>query len=242
MSLNLWTFLLQIVNFLVLATALNWLLYRPLRAAVDRRRQAIEKERFDAEQTRQAACRLQESLQAELAKVERERQETVHHAYEQARAESAKLLTEAERSIQQKHQQSEKALALERTQTLAAVHEEIVRQAIELSERILVAATNETLHIHLARHLLDDLERMSADEQAKLRTERRLEDGVLLETAASLGEPLLVEFRRQIQTLTGEGMLQVAVQPALLGGARLRVGGRIWDSSLAGQLEPDAHG
>ncbi len=49
MVFNVWTFLFQVVNFLVLVAILRWLLYSPLREAIDRRREANAKAQADAE-------------------------------------------------------------------------------------------------------------------------------------------------------------------------------------------------
>ena len=57
MIFNVWTFLFEVVNFLVLVYVLHRLLYRPLREAIDRRREANAKAQADARKARQEADR-----------------------------------------------------------------------------------------------------------------------------------------------------------------------------------------
>ncbi len=57
MTFNIWTFLFEVVNFVVLAYILHRLLYRPLREAIDRRRAEIAQTQAEAEQARAEAER-----------------------------------------------------------------------------------------------------------------------------------------------------------------------------------------
>ncbi len=65
MTFNVWTFLFEIVNFVVLAYILHRILYRPLRAAIDQRRAVLAKTQSDAEAARAQAVAMQEQLQTQ---------------------------------------------------------------------------------------------------------------------------------------------------------------------------------
>ncbi len=88
MIFNVWTFLFEVVNFLVLVYVLHRLLYRPLREAIDQRREANAKAQADAEKARQEADRAtSSSSSAQLAAIDQERQDVIRKAREQAEAE-----------------------------------------------------------------------------------------------------------------------------------------------------------
>jgi F-type H+-transporting ATPase subunit delta len=59
-----------------------------------------------------------------------------------------------------------------------------------------------------------------------------------VETALPLSEEEARELEAQLARKTGkEVSLRLEVNPALIGGARVRVGDRVWDASLLGRLE-----
>ena len=241
MHLNWWTFLFQTLNFVVLAYVLHRLLYRPLRAAIEQRRQANAQTQASAETARKAAEALAQQLQVQIADQEQHRQEVLHEAQEQAAVERQKLLGEAEITLQRRREEARTALAHEREEALKALRGEVIGQAVNLTQRLLRESTDRTLHQQLALHLVDALHDLPEAEQTQLRTQWRPEDGALLETAAELDGQTLQELERAVAALLGKPVaLTVQSRPGLLAGVRLRLGGHVWDGSLAGQLPEGA--
>ena len=73
MQLDATSFVLQLINFVVLVWILHRFLYKPVLEAIDRRRAAIEKSMADAKAVREAAEGLRAQLETRLAEWERER-------------------------------------------------------------------------------------------------------------------------------------------------------------------------
>ncbi len=242
MTFNVWTFLLQALNFVVLAYVLHRLLYQPLRQAVEQRRSATERAATEAEKARQEAQALQQQLNDRLAEVERVRQESIHQAREEAALERRKMLEQAEQLVQQRQEEARQALQRERAETLKAMHSEIVGQALELTRRLLGEAVDRTLHRQLVLRLLETLDQgngqlLPEGGREQLRKRWQPEDGVVLETAQETDEATLIKVKQVVSSLLGQpAAVTVQINPALLGGARLRVAGHVWDGSLAGQL------
>jgi F-type H+-transporting ATPase subunit b len=234
---NAWTFLFQALNFVVLAYVLHRLLYRPLHEAIDRRRQATAEARAEAERARQEAESLQHRLREQLAEVELKRQAVIHEARQQAEADCRQLRAEEERSRQQRREEALAALERERTEAREALHAELVNGAVELTGRLLREAAERTLHRQLALRLAETLRQLPEDERQQLRTQWRPEDGAVLEVAGALDEATRDELAAAVAEALGARVpLTVHDRPALLGGARLRLAGQVWDASLAGQL------
>jgi F-type H+-transporting ATPase subunit b len=248
MTFNLWTFVLQLFNFLVLAYVLHRLLYRPLREAIDRRRQEHERAQSEANRARDEARALQEQLQTQLAALDRQRQEIVRQSHEQAVADRQRLLDEADRTVQQRYESARQALARERTETLEGLHAEIVEQAVNLSRRLLAEAANLKLESAMAQRLIESLRQLPQVDRDELRRTWQPRDMAVLETSAELnGSPLVDQISAAASDILGQRVaLKVERRESLVVGVRLRLGGRVWDSSLAGQLEgisqPDLRG
>jgi F-type H+-transporting ATPase subunit b len=237
MTFNLWTFLFEAVNFVVLAYILHRLLYRPLRQAVDARRQAATRAQTEADAARQEAAAVRLKLQTQLTEVEQQRQELIHQAREQAEMERKKLLAEAERAVQQRLEESRQGLVKERGEAFQSLRTEVIAQAVELAGRFLNQAADRSLNGQLALRLVESLRSVPQDERDRLRDEWQPADGGTLETAAALDRPLLDQITAAVTALLGEPInLIIQNKPSLLGGQRLRLGGHVWDGSLSGAL------
>jgi F-type H+-transporting ATPase subunit b len=238
MIFNIWTFLFQVANFAVLAYVLHRLLYRPLHDAIDQRRKANEEARAEAEKARQDAAALQLQVQTQLTAMEQTRQEMIRQARGQAEKERAALLAEAEKAAQIRREELQQALVKDRTEALQALKSEVVGMAVDLTQRLLQEATDTSLQHQFALRLVEALQQLPEPERAELRTRWQPTDGVILETAAVLDNGMGEQITSAVAGVLGKTVPPaVHVKPELLGGMRLRIGGHVWDASVAGRLE-----
>jgi len=238
MTFNIWTFLFEIVNFVVLAYILHRVLYRPLRAAIERRRAAIAQAQADAEKARDEALAMQKQLESQLADTERQRHEALQKTRELAEAERQRLIAEAEKVVERRQEDARAAIERQRQDSLKSLRAEVNAAAAELAERLLREAAGTSLQQQLARRLVDSLTTLPETERARVRNDWKASDGAVVETAAALDSTSLEEINRAVEAVVGQKVkLAVETRPALVAGARLRIGGRLWDASLAGQLE-----
>jgi F-type H+-transporting ATPase subunit b len=238
MTFNIWTFLFEIVNFVVLAYILHRVLYRPLRAAIERRRAAIAQAQADAEKARDEALAMQKQLESQLADTERQRHEALQKTRELAEAERQRLIAEAEKVVERRQEDARAAIERQRQDSLKSLRAEVNAAAAELAERLLREAAGTSLQQQLARRLVDSLTTLPETERARVRNDWKASDAAVVETAAALDSTSLEEINRAVEAVVGQKVkLAVETRPALVAGARLRIGGRLWDASLAGQLE-----
>jgi F-type H+-transporting ATPase subunit b len=106
-----WTLFLQFINFVVLMAALNALLYKPLRAALQARREAIEGSRAKVQD-------IDEQVQAQIARYEAQLQE-------------ARLQGGAARAELRRTAQAEEAHLLGEAGQKAAAKLQTIREQIE---------------------------------------------------------------------------------------------------------------
>jgi F-type H+-transporting ATPase subunit delta len=109
---------------------------------------------------------------------------------------------------------------------------------VELASRLLCVASDSTLQHQLAGRLVDELRRIPVEERLRLRGEWDDGEAAVIETAAGLNGDDLRDLGGAIESLAGRPLgISVQVRPDLLGGVRLRIGGHVWDASMAGRLE-----
>jgi F-type H+-transporting ATPase subunit b len=241
MHFNPWTFLFEVLNFVVLAAVLYRLLYRPLHEAIDRRREAAARAQTEADKAREQAVTLQQLLHAQLAEVQQQRETALRESREQAAGERKKILEEAEAEVQRRHAQARQTLEREREATWRGLRGEMTNLAVDVVQRLLRESCDRTLNDQLAMHLVEELRQLPAEKRRAVRDQWQPEDSAVLETAGELGDATVRRITEAASELVEQPIvLATSTVPALLGGVRLRLGGHIWDASLAGQLETPA--
>lgn len=237
MMFNWWTFLFETLNFVVLAYVLHRLLYRPLRAAIDKRREANARAQSEAEQARRAAEELRAQLQEQLSQLDRERQELIRTAREQADAQRQQLLAAAQQTIQRQLDEARQALERERAEALKALQGELMDQAVALARRLLAESCDRSLQQQLALRLVQSLEQLSDEEKRSLRAGCQPGESLVLESADGVDASTLARLNAAAAAIVGRpAEVTVEQRPELIGGVRLRLAGQVWDASLAGQL------
>jgi F-type H+-transporting ATPase subunit b len=242
MVFNLWTFVFEMLNFLVLAFILQRLLYRPLHQAIDARRTAITKAQTDAETARKQAEDQQALLTSQLADLDGQRLKVLAEAHSQADAERTRLLAALEQESQTRREEARKALERERQDGEEELRTTMLELALDLAARLLGEVCDADMQHRLAVKLIEALTHISEDEQSRLRASLPANAGAAVETAMALDDVTLAEINAAVATLLGRpAPVAVAVNAELLGGLRLLVEGHVWDSTLAGQLEEARH-
>lgn len=234
MGLDATTLIFETINFVVLALVLWRILYRPLRGAIEARRSALEEARQRTEAALGEAQRLEgewrhkhEELEALRASVraevldaaERERAVLLERAREDARAELARVrqLAVAERE------------AAERW-----VESAVVERGADLAGRLLLELAPGAVDDALAETLVRALETKRAELSALAD-----EDGVEVElTGARLPGPALAERVAEVLRAVAARPVRIVTrgEPSLVGGWTVRVGDRLFDASIAGEL------
>lgn len=132
-----WTLFLQFINFIVLMAALNLLLFKPLRAALQARRDAIEGSRAKVQD-------IDEQVQAQVARYEAQLQEARLQGNQEraalrkmAQEEEARVLGEANRSAAEKLQGIKDLIEKEAGQARTFLHSETEGLAKEIAGKVL---------------------------------------------------------------------------------------------------------
>lgn len=238
MVVNIWTFLFEVLNFVVLVYVLKRLLYRPLHQAIDQRRALNAQAQAEAEQARQQAAALQQQLAAQLSALDQQRQDVLRQARDQAEAERKATLDEADRALQRRRKEAEEQLAHDRAEAVDSLRGELVASALKLAERFLGEAAGTTLQQQLAERLVAELERTSEDDRLRLRAGWSADEDALVESAAALSPETLQRLAAALAAIAGRTVeLTVETHPTLTAGVRVRLGGHVWDATLTSGLD-----
>ncbi len=230
MELDWTTFVLEIVNFLILVWILKHFLYRPITEAIAKRRTHIEQTLADAKKIQDDALAIQIENSQLRAQWEQKRAQMETQLTEEISAKREKMLQDLAADADQEREKHH-ALEQKKQQELRRVAEEqAAEQATQFAAKLLTRFASSELEAQIFDALLADLQQVSAQElqslivaaqrtqlQVKvvsvfpLSTERR---SLLLDVLAKLvGHALPADFSESPNLLCG---LQVNVGPWIL--------------------------
>lgn len=235
MKFDIWTFLFQTINFIVLLFILKRLLFKPVREILQKRRDLVRESLEKVELMQKEAQALKEEQQGELGRLKELRVRMVDEMRADVLEEKKRLLAEAGRDAAER---LEKAMALFEKEK-AGFEAELKERATEtvhlFSTNLLRGISDEELHRGIWRRFQNELERISRDIAA--RAVRYEEVKIELISAYPLGEEDLGALQSAMgKELSRKVTIHQTIDETLIAGVTLRSGDMVYDSSLAGQV------
>jgi F-type H+-transporting ATPase subunit b len=235
MKFDIWTFLFQTINFIVLLFILKRLLFKPVREILQKRRDLVREILEKAELTKNEAQALKEEQQTEMRRLEELKARMVDEMRASVLEEKKRLLAEAEESAAE---QVEKAMALfekEKAGFEAGLKEKAVETVHLFSTNLLRGIADEELHKGIWRRFQSELEKISRDIAAR----GMHDDEVTIELASAypMGEEELGIMQSAMEKeLSRKVTIHQTIDGTLLAGIKIRSSDMVYDSSLAGQV------
>ena len=238
MELDWTTFILELINFLVLLWILNRFLYRPVINVIAQRKAAIKKTLSDAETIRSDAQALQVQYENRLTEWERERDKARTQLREEVGVERTRLLEDLRAELARER---EKAAAVEQRrmkdfmqQTEAAA----IAQAGTFASRLLFRLSGPELEQRIIDKVLQDLPRVSESQMQVIRSapsETRL--AMKITTAYPLDKAQRENLRQACRTLTGrEVTCEFLEDRDLIAGVRVSYGSWVLRANVQDEL------
>lgn len=247
MSFDWSTFVLEIINFLVLAWLLRHFLYRPVLSMVEQRQHAVQKTLDDAQHARDQANALQTDYQARNSQWQAElekRRQTLGSELEAERQHRLQAL-EAEIASERKRQQTLRQHEQETYEK--AVQGRATAQAAQFASRLLRELATPDLAQRILDVALKELAALPPEQIEALRAALGTADGVVVHSSS----PLAANDRARLE----KAFAAFAASPPgvrytedanLVSGLLIQVGAWELDASIAGELrafaEAGGHG
>jgi len=236
MQLNPTTLLFETINFLVLVWLLTKLLYNPLRRAIASREQALALQRDEAEQALARAREQEETWARKNDELVSLAEQVRSKALQDAVAERARMLSQAHDDAEAERAKVERLLEAERRDAEQWVRSMAIEQSTELTGRLLLSLAPDVLDEVLCTRLCEELR--AAHARLAPDAERQKLDEVEITAARMPSEALLAGLREALAVALGRApRVALREDPALLAGVVVRIGDRVLDASVAGQLD-----
>ncbi|MBL7161954.1 MAG: F0F1 ATP synthase subunit B [Anaerolineales bacterium] len=235
LGINLGFFIFQILNFTVVAILLYAWAYKPIVKMLEERKNKVAQGLEDARVAAEARENAEEEAKSVLADAQAKANEIVRDATQRADEVGNEVKAEAEKEAVQIHEGALVEAKVERDRMLADMRGQIASLAIAASQKLIGESLDEKRQHALINEFFSGVkdgkvlvlegESLSGT-SAEIISAVPLNDGeqgtIKKDVLVKVGEQATVTFR---------------VDPSILGGLVLRIGDKVLDSSVAGQLE-----
>jgi F-type H+-transporting ATPase subunit b len=232
------TFILEIINFLVLLWLLKRLLYKPVLNVIARRKAEIEKRVADSLALRQEAESLRAQYERRIIEWEQERTAARSRLLEDIGMERARLTAALRASLDQERDK-QRALEERRLNELAGQAEETaVAQGVKFATLLLSRLASAELEAQLVRVLLEDLHKLPEAQRTAIRSAASETAMPITVTSAY---PLMQAGRNRLTEFFAELLGRPASfvwrqDPELKAGVRLSLGFWVLSATLQDEL------
>jgi F-type H+-transporting ATPase subunit b len=234
LGINLGLFILQVLNFgIVLILLYKWA-YTPILNMLAKRRAAIAQGLEDARIAAEARANAEAEARQIIAKAQAEAAEKVREATQRAEAVALEVKAEAEGDAVKIREEALTDAAAERERLLGDLRGQVAALAMAAAQKLIGEALDEKRQ----RSLINEF--FSGVKAGKVVV---LEDADLQGTSAEIVSALPLTdsekevVRQEIVSKVSAQTVAFRVDPNILGGLVVKVGDKVLDGSVAGQLE-----
>jgi F-type H+-transporting ATPase subunit b len=235
LGINLGFFIFQVLNFLVLVVLMYAFAYEPILKMLDNRKKKIAQGLEDARVAAEARENAEKEAREIITKAQAEANQKVREATERAEAAAHEVQVRAEAEAVKAREASLAEAGLERDRILADVRGQIAALAMAAAQRLIGEALDERRQ----RALIEEF--FSGVRSGKVMVlEGESLGGASAEITSAL--PLTPEEQESVKKdvlskVGAQATVTFRVDPSIMGGLVIRVGDKVLDGSVAGQLD-----
>jgi F-type H+-transporting ATPase subunit b len=235
LGINLGYLFVQIFNFLIMFVVLRAWAYKPIVRALENRRVSIEQGLEDARIAAEARENAEKEAEKILAEAQAKASEVVREASGRAEEAGKDITAAAEAEGVNILQEARSEAEVERDRLLADVRGQIGSLAIAAAQKLV----GESLDEQRQHALIDEFfSGVKAGKVVVLEGTELQGAAAEITSALPLTETERETFKKDVLTKIGQqATVTFRVDPSILGGLVIRVGDKMVDNSVAGQLE-----
>jgi len=235
LGINLGYLFVQILNFAIIFVVLRVWVYKPILGLLERRRERIAQGLEDARVAAEARANAEKEAQALLGRAQADANQKVRESAERAEQVAREIHAAAEKDAAAVRQAAAGEAEQARSAALGELRGQVAALAIAAAQKLIGESLDEKRQRHLVQEFFSGIK-----EGRVVVLEGETLQGASAEvtSALPLTEAEQDTVRKQLAKPLGAGApLSFRVNPAILGGLVIRVGDKVIDGSVAGQLE-----
>jgi F-type H+-transporting ATPase subunit b len=235
LGLNLGYLIFQILNFTILVILLYAWAYKPIMNMMDKRKKTIAQGLEDARVASEARSNAEEEAAKIIAEAQNKANQVVRESTERAEAAALEIRAASEAEATKEREAALADVEAERDRMLGDLRSQIASLAIAAAQKLVGDALDEKRQHSLIDEFFSGVR---AGEVVVLEGAQFSGSSAEVTSALPLSSEEMESVKRDILSKAGEqATVSFRVDPNILGGLVIRIGGKVLDASVAGQLE-----
>ncbi|MFP4082146.1 MAG: F0F1 ATP synthase subunit delta [Candidatus Aminicenantes bacterium] len=244
MEIDLFTFIAQIINFLILVLLLRHFLYKRVVKAMDERERRISDRIKESEHKKKEAEQEAESHRLQKEEFRKQHQERLEQSKREAEGRRKEMLKEARQEVEKSRNKWHQVLQRQKAAFLRDLRRRAGQQMYEMARKVLNDLADQELERHMAKVFIQRVKNLEGEEKKEF--QKNIQDGkesVLVKSAFPIPEKMKKELENTVkETMDMDKKVEFKQAKNLICGIELEAGDRkiAWtiDSYLS-DLEED---
>ena len=227
MNIDWFTFIAQIVNFLLLVGLLQWFLYGPIVRAMQQRADKVAGRLEDAERKQREADEQVQQYEQKNQEIEMQREELLKEARREAHQQHERLIKQAREAVAERRGEWLHAFDRERQEMLDELRLQIGRLAENAARHMLTELASDDLEQRMLREFVSRLQQLDDQQREEIRAHlQNGESNLYVRSAFDVSK----EWRDRLREVIGQNFahdedISFETSADLICGLELDVGG-----------------
>ena len=235
LGISLGYFIFQVLNFGVLAVLMYAFAYKPIVKMLEDRKQKIAEGMENAQVAAEARANAEKEAEKVIAEAQAKAGKVVSEATERAEVAARQVKVEADAEIAKERAAALAESGLERDRILADVRGQVAALAMAATQKLVGDALDKNRQHALINEFFSGIE---AGKVVVLEDAGLSGASAEVTSALPLNDAEQLKVKQDVLSKLGEqATVTFRIDPAILGGLVIRVGDKVLDGSVAGQLE-----
>lgn len=239
MELNWSTFVLEIINFLVLIWILKRFIYKPVLNVIAQRRIAIENQSAEAQRLQEEAIQLKSQYQSRLSDWGQERQQARDTLNQELEREKTHQLEALQGLLTQEQEMNKIAEQRRRVEAVREIEHQALEQGAEFASRLLSLASGPELEIRLIALLIEDLSTLTPHQISLIQDRWGTKpEAIIIHSAYPMDEELKQRLETALINILGQSLpMNYSEEPELLAGPHICIGAWVMQANVRDELK-----
>jgi F-type H+-transporting ATPase subunit b len=239
MEMNWSTFVLEILNFLVLVWILKRFLLKPVQEVIARRRAGIEKTLLDAKALHTDAEKLQEQYESRLSDWNQEKQQVRETLAQELETERIRKIAELKTSLEQEKEKSRIAEGRRQADMIRKIEETALIHGARFATHLLEHASGPDTEKRLVELVITELTQLPAERIAALQSSYgKIPEAIEIISAFPLPDDLARRLSRALTRVTSPDIpLHFKQDSELIAGVQITIGPLLLGANLRDELK-----
>ena len=236
MKFDIWTFLFQVINFIVLLLILKRLLYKPIKEIMEKRKGIIEKTIQEANEAKKEALELKEKHQEELNKLKEVKIQAMEKMRGEVELERKELIAKAEKEADETDEKERAIFDIEKRRLEAELKDRAIETVSVLALNLLRDISDEELHKSIWMKLLREIGGIASDiANMKVKDDKIT---ISLITSYPIEDAELRKFQETMESqISKKVTVNTIIDETLVAGVKIKSYDVVYDFSLSGQID-----